>query len=156
MAQLETFVKAPLGGIDRRVMLKVLAEEGPAVAARDLEAARATLAPRGVEAGDGACVLMLGGSNGILRAVAIELRSHVAEPLWRRFWDTTLMLSSALLPVLFGTALGNVIRGVPLDGALSAPLLESLRATLPEIDVEVGLERGRALRFEDTVAELLA
>jgi cytochrome d ubiquinol oxidase subunit II len=30
--------------------------------------------------------------------------------------DTVFMLSSVLLPVFFGAALGNVIRGVPLDG----------------------------------------
>jgi cytochrome d ubiquinol oxidase subunit II len=51
----------------------------------------------------------------ILRGVAIEFRSHLAEGLWRRFWDATLVGASALLPVLFGAALGNVIRGVPLD-----------------------------------------
>ena len=50
----------------------------------------------------------------ILRAIAIEFRSHVADRLWRSFWDTTFALASALLPVLFGAALGNVIRGVPL------------------------------------------
>jgi len=52
----------------------------------------------------------------ILRAIAIEFRSHVAHALWRRFWDATFWLASALLPVLFGAALGNVIRGVPLNG----------------------------------------
>jgi cytochrome d ubiquinol oxidase subunit II len=51
----------------------------------------------------------------ILRAVAIEFRSHVTHALWRRFWDATFWLASVLLPVLFGAALGNVIRGVPLD-----------------------------------------
>lgn len=52
----------------------------------------------------------------ILRGIAIEFRSHVTEPLWRGFWDGLFMVASALLAVLFGTALGNVIRGVPLDG----------------------------------------
>lgn len=51
----------------------------------------------------------------ILRAVAIEFRSHVADMLWRRFWDGVFSLASALLPVLLGAALGNVIRGLPLD-----------------------------------------
>ena len=50
----------------------------------------------------------------ILRALSIEFRSHVRETLWRRFWDGVLVLASALLPILFGAALGNVIRGVPL------------------------------------------
>ena len=50
----------------------------------------------------------------ILRGIAIEFRSHVREPLWRGAWDTVFAAASAALPVLFGAALGNVIRGVPL------------------------------------------
>jgi cytochrome d ubiquinol oxidase subunit II len=52
----------------------------------------------------------------ILRGIAIEFRSHVAEPLWRGFWDGTFALASTLLAILFGAAIGNVIRGLPLDG----------------------------------------
>ena len=51
----------------------------------------------------------------ILRGIAIELRSHVDSPLWRPFWDLVFGGSSALLALLFGAALGNVVRGVPLD-----------------------------------------
>jgi cytochrome d ubiquinol oxidase subunit II len=36
--------------------------------------------------------------------------------LWREFWDTIFSLASGLLAVVLGTALGNVVRGVPLDG----------------------------------------
>ncbi len=52
----------------------------------------------------------------ILRGVAIESRSRQENPLWREFWDTTFALASALLAIVLGTALGNVVRGVPLDG----------------------------------------
>src|SRR5260370_14588624 len=52
----------------------------------------------------------------ILRGVAIESRSQQANPLWREFWDTTFALASALLAVVLGTSLGNVVRGVPIDG----------------------------------------
>jgi cytochrome d ubiquinol oxidase subunit II len=52
----------------------------------------------------------------ILRGVAIESRSREQNPLWREFWDTIFALSSAMLAVVLGTALGNVVRGVPLDG----------------------------------------
>jgi cytochrome d ubiquinol oxidase subunit II len=52
----------------------------------------------------------------ILRGVAIESRSQQANPLWREFWDTTFTLASALLAVVLGTSLGNVVRGVPIDG----------------------------------------
>jgi cytochrome bd ubiquinol oxidase subunit II len=36
--------------------------------------------------------------------------------LWREFWDTIFALASGLLAVVLGVALGNVVRGVPLDG----------------------------------------
>ena len=52
----------------------------------------------------------------LLRGISIEFRSHVSDPLWRAFWDTTLALASTLLIVFFGAALGNLIRGLPLDG----------------------------------------
>jgi len=51
----------------------------------------------------------------ILRGLAIELRSHVHEALWKSFWDAGFALASLLLAIFFGAALGNVIRGVPLD-----------------------------------------
>ncbi len=60
----------------------------------------------------------------ILRGVAIEFRSHQDHPLWREFWDTVFSLASALLAVVFGTTLGNLIRGVPLgkEGLRGMPL----------------------------------
>jgi cytochrome d ubiquinol oxidase subunit II len=53
----------------------------------------------------------------ILRGISIEFRSHVDDPVWRPFWDGGFALSSALLAVFLGAALGNVIRGVPLDAS---------------------------------------
>src|SRR6516225_1580612 len=60
----------------------------------------------------------------ILRGVAIEFRSQQENPLWREFWDTTFAFSSALLAIVLGTALGNVVRGVPVDatGFFAIPL----------------------------------
>jgi cytochrome d ubiquinol oxidase subunit II len=51
----------------------------------------------------------------ILRGMSMELRSHVDNPLWRTFWDRLLTLVSLLIAIVFGAALGIVIRGVPLD-----------------------------------------
>jgi cytochrome d ubiquinol oxidase subunit II len=67
----------------------------------------------------------------ILRGAAIELRSHVADRLWRSFWDGTFAGASVLAPVLFGAALGNLLRGVPLgaDGWFELPLFASLSPT---------------------------
>ncbi|RPI18371.1 MAG: cytochrome d ubiquinol oxidase subunit II [Ignavibacteriae bacterium] len=49
------------------------------------------------------------------RALGIELRKHVDNPLWKSFWDAMFFLSSLLLVIIFGAALGNLVRGVPLD-----------------------------------------
>src|ERR1035437_457538 len=67
----------------------------------------------------------------ILRGVAIEFRSHLADALWRQFFDGAFALASTLAPVLFGAALGNLVRGVPLqaDGWFSLPLFESFSPT---------------------------
>lgn len=52
----------------------------------------------------------------ILRGISMEFRNHVKDGLWRGFWDGVLALASILMPVLLGAALGNVLRGVPVDG----------------------------------------
>jgi cytochrome bd ubiquinol oxidase subunit II len=49
------------------------------------------------------------------RGIAIEFRHHVADPLWRGFWDVNFAISSLLLALLYGVAVGNVVGGVPLD-----------------------------------------
>jgi cytochrome d ubiquinol oxidase subunit II len=51
----------------------------------------------------------------ILRGIAIEFRNHIQSPVWQPLWDAVLGGASALLAVFFGAALGNVVRGVPLD-----------------------------------------
>jgi cytochrome d ubiquinol oxidase subunit II len=51
----------------------------------------------------------------ILRGLSLEMRSHVDVDLWKQFADATFAISSALLAIFFGAALGNVIRGVPLN-----------------------------------------
>ncbi|MEM9696226.1 MAG: hypothetical protein AAGA56_27015, partial [Myxococcota bacterium] len=71
--ELGTFEKLPLGGVDRRSLVKVLQEKGPAAAQTVLDAQRATLKPQGTEIADDAAVLILGGSNGITRALAAQL-----------------------------------------------------------------------------------
>ncbi len=58
------------------------------------------------------------------RGLSIEFRHQVDNPLWRNFWDVMFSLSSGLLVIFLGAALGNVIRGVPLskDGYFFEPL----------------------------------
>lgn len=51
----------------------------------------------------------------ILRGISIEFRNHIESHVWAPLWDVLFAGSSGLLAVFFGAALGNVVRGVPLD-----------------------------------------
>jgi cytochrome d ubiquinol oxidase subunit II len=65
----------------------------------------------------------------MLRGLGIELRSHTQNPVWRGFFDVAFCVSSALLCIFFGAALGNVVRGVPLgaDEYFFEPLWTNFR-----------------------------
>ena len=60
----------------------------------------------------------------VMRGLSIELRAQWDNPLWRAFFDATFAFSSTVLALVLGVALGNVVRGVPLDGtgSFAAPL----------------------------------
>jgi len=60
----------------------------------------------------------------ILRGIALEVRGLIASGLWRGFWDFVFCVANVLLAIFFGAAIGNVIRGMPLnpDAPLSLPL----------------------------------
>jgi cytochrome d ubiquinol oxidase subunit II len=51
----------------------------------------------------------------MIRGLSIELRGHIKDPMWTSFWDAMFFIGSTLLAIFFGAALGNVVRGVPLD-----------------------------------------
>jgi cytochrome bd ubiquinol oxidase subunit II len=51
----------------------------------------------------------------LLRGLGIEFRHQVQHDLWKHAWDVAFSVSSALLALLFGVAVGNVLRGMPLD-----------------------------------------
>jgi cytochrome bd ubiquinol oxidase subunit II len=51
----------------------------------------------------------------IARGLALELRSHLNHDLWQQFWDVAFAGASTLLALVFGAALGNLIRGMPLS-----------------------------------------
>ena len=65
----------------------------------------------------------------MLRGVGIEFRAHIKTPVWQGFFDVVFSVSSILLAVFLGAALGNVIRGVPLDstGYFFEPLWTNFR-----------------------------
>lgn len=65
----------------------------------------------------------------MLRGTGIELRAHMANPVWIGFFDVIFCVSSVLLTIFFGAALGNVVRGVPLgaDHYFFEPLWTNFR-----------------------------
>jgi cytochrome d ubiquinol oxidase subunit II len=53
----------------------------------------------------------------MFRGIALEIRAHIGNALWHQFFDVTFSVASVLLTLLFGVALGNIIRGVPLGNS---------------------------------------
>jgi cytochrome d ubiquinol oxidase subunit II len=66
-----------------------------------------------------------------VRGISIEFRSHIASHVWTPLWDTGFTGASLLLAIFYGAALGNVVRGVPLDasGYFFLPLWSDFRAS---------------------------
>jgi len=64
----------------------------------------------------------------IARAVSMEFRGQVDHPGWRKVWDCAFGLGSLTAALLFGVALGNVFRGLPIaaDGTLDVAFLSLL------------------------------
>jgi cytochrome bd ubiquinol oxidase subunit II len=53
----------------------------------------------------------------IVRAVAFEFRSKDRRPAWRAAWDWMIFVGSAVPALLWGVALGNLLKGVPIDAS---------------------------------------
>jgi cytochrome d ubiquinol oxidase subunit II len=55
----------------------------------------------------------------VVRAVAFEYRSKVENPRWRNMWDWGIFFGSFVSALLWGVALANLIRGVPIDETMT-------------------------------------
>jgi cytochrome bd ubiquinol oxidase subunit II len=53
----------------------------------------------------------------IVRACAFEFRSKDTNPRWRAWWDWMIFFGSAVPALLWGVALGNLLKGVPIDAS---------------------------------------
>jgi cytochrome d ubiquinol oxidase subunit II len=51
----------------------------------------------------------------VFRGVSIGLRGQVPNRLWQDGWDIMFSVSSTVMTLVVGVALGNVVRGVPID-----------------------------------------
>ena len=52
----------------------------------------------------------------VFRAIGLEFRSQFHYQMWKDIWDKAFGISSLLLALFFGIALGNIVRGVNLGG----------------------------------------
>jgi cytochrome d ubiquinol oxidase subunit II len=106
-----------------------------------------------------AVVLLLGAL--ILRGVSIEFRGKETNVLWRRSWDVAFSVGSALAAVLFGVALGNVMRGISIgaDGVYRggfAGLLNPFSLLVGVLTLAVVVQQGTAwlvLKTEGALAD---
>jgi len=55
----------------------------------------------------------------IFRGLAFEYRGKSDSPAWRSFWDWSIFLGSAIPALLWGVAMANFIRGVPIDASMN-------------------------------------
>ena len=55
----------------------------------------------------------------IVRGVAFEFRSKDKHPDWRNMWDWMIFVGSLLPALLWGVALANIVRGVPIDADMN-------------------------------------
>ncbi len=53
----------------------------------------------------------------IFRAISIEFRGKQPMRWWRQIWDTSFCVSSIVVSLVLGVALGNIIRGIPLNAS---------------------------------------
>ena len=51
----------------------------------------------------------------ILRIVALDYRGKRPDPTWRRRCDAAIVFGSAVPAFVWGVALANIVRGVPID-----------------------------------------
>jgi len=55
----------------------------------------------------------------IVRGVAFEFRSKDADRRWRSTWDWAIFVGSFVPALLWGVALANFVRGVPIDASMN-------------------------------------
>jgi cytochrome d ubiquinol oxidase subunit II len=90
----------------------------------------------------------------VFRALGIEMRHQLHDPLWCQFWDAAFAASSLLLAVITGAALANVFRGVPMadGGTFFEPLWTDFRVgaatgILDWYTILLGVTAAAALAF---------
>ncbi|MHB1686034.1 MAG: cytochrome d ubiquinol oxidase subunit II [Ignavibacteriaceae bacterium] len=73
----------------------------------------------------------------IFRAVSFEFRGKISSPGWKKLWDAFFGIGSLLPSILFGVAVGNILRGLPID--MTGKYLGSFLDLLNPYSILVGL-----------------
>jgi cytochrome d ubiquinol oxidase subunit II len=55
----------------------------------------------------------------IVRAMSFEFRSKDESPIWRKTWDWIIFFGSVVPALLWGVALANLVKGVPIDETMT-------------------------------------
>jgi len=97
----------------------------------------------------------------IFRAVSLEFRSKLESPRWRGSWDWAFAVGSGLPALLFGVAVGNVLRGLPMDAAgdytgTFAALLNPFSLLVGLLSTSMFLMQGSAWLLLKTEGEVAA
>ncbi len=73
----------------------------------------------------------------IFRAISIELRNIENGKTWKSFWDFMFFTGSIIPTLIFGVAVGNIIRGIPLD--MNANYVGGFFALLNPFSILIGI-----------------
>jgi len=95
----------------------------------------------------------------IVRAVSLEFRSKAPGAGWRKSWDVAFGVGSFLPALLFGVAMGNIVRGIPLgaDGEYAGTfftLLNPFALMVGALSTVLFLMQGAAWLMVRTEGEL--
>jgi cytochrome bd ubiquinol oxidase subunit II len=97
----------------------------------------------------------------IFRAVSLEFRSKEPGATWRKSWDVAFGVGSFLPALLFGVAIGNIVRGIPIgpDGEYAGTfftLLNPFAIMLGLLSTAMFVMQGAAWLMVRTEGELRA
>jgi len=151
--ELETFKKQPLGGVDRRSLVGTLAERGASTATDLLAKQRRRVTSAGTAIAKDAAVLILGGSNGITRAVAMQLLFGEGAAVFAVHLDSEKMQIGphhAAAMTEAATAAGETVRFFNADATKESTITEvvaALKDSCRCVHIVNGIAAGATKRY---------
>jgi enoyl-[acyl-carrier protein] reductase/trans-2-enoyl-CoA reductase (NAD+) len=155
MSELETFKKQPLGGVDIRSLVKTLAASGASTATDLLARQQGRVRPAGTSIAKDAAVLILGGSNGITRALAMQLLFGEGAAVYAVHLDSAKMQIGphhAAAMTAAATAAGKTVRFFNADATKESTIAEVvavLKETYRCVHLVNGIAAGATKRYAE-------